>query len=350
MSEGDFSDEAEAVRSTNGLMDADDVAVLGFGSAGGTRPPVVTACDFGDDFPSCLDDLRRRNPAEGDDTDFTEAILHGIRQFDAADGVSSSVLVMLTDGEYDPDGDGSVSPNEAAALDQALDQARDAKVQVWPIGFGASNLTELQRLADRGAALICAGRDPAQPEPIHLSNPAQLGERLKTVVIDAQCGQESQGSFDVGDEIGRVRIPYPVESFPEGGPYEINVTGPKGTLVVPCELSGSTVMCLVDVDRLGAGEWTVDPAPGFERVIYERAPRQLRELRLIAAQDESDIVITLQSDDGEALRPRDGRMRVAWEAEDGERSEYRQIGPDAEVRFPGGCRPTRGWRSSDADL
>ena len=183
--------------------------------------------DLGGDFPSCLDGLRRRNPEEGDDTDFTEAILQGIRQFDGADDVTGSVLVTLTDGEYDPDGDGSESPCEDAALDQALADARDADVQIWPIGFGASNLTELLRLADGGSALICAGRDPAQPEPIHLSNPAQLGERLKTVVIDAQCGQESQGSFDVGDEIGRVRIPYPVESSPRVAPTK-STSGHEG--------------------------------------------------------------------------------------------------------------------------
>ena len=60
---------------------------------------------------------------------------------------------------------------------------------------------------------------------------------------------------------------------------------------MPCELSGSTVMCVVDVDRLGAGEWTVDPAPGFERVIYEHAPASCAS----SASSPSRMRVTLSS-------------------------------------------------------
>jgi von Willebrand factor type A domain len=201
LSEADVVQEKEAARSIalSALSPASTIAVVGFGSseADGQSavdvvcpPTVLDTAQNLDAVTVCINELHRRTPQEGDNTDHLAALKQARSYLD--NGVPRAKIVfLLTDGElrvpnteaYGRDAE----DRKAFALKQIEDTEKPrlvaAGAQVWPLGFGKANLNELARFA--------AGRscDPKLPAPAAevISDPAELSSAVLKAFSSAAC-------------------------------------------------------------------------------------------------------------------------------------------------------------------
>ena len=210
MSMSDINDEIDAIvalvsrRELSGDSPSTRIAVAGFGSglnAVAEKCPMqqVNTANV-NDFRDCVEKIGRRS-GSGVHTDFASAFEYAVEIFNASNSVDPSrVVILLTDGKYDPfgkRGDGEPTSLEVSSLEDATDALREIRAQIWPIGFGKVLEEELQNLARSGApsecsnarqpyaiigqdglrgeylleileATICAGIKPPQPTPYDL--------------------------------------------------------------------------------------------------------------------------------------------------------------------------------------
>jgi hypothetical protein len=156
------------------------VAVIGFGSDDGGESaldivcpsaPVDTVADR-QHFSDCVRGLQKRQPSHGDNTDHVQALNQALTVLAAGPANESRIVFLLTDGVLDvgasPQYGADKTPaqrNQAAAalLGQAIDQARQDKIQIWPLGFGASlDRHALDNFAAGGYQGTCG---PGSPTP-----------------------------------------------------------------------------------------------------------------------------------------------------------------------------------------
>jgi LPXTG-motif cell wall-anchored protein len=154
----ELSDESLKVR----------IAIAGFGS--GDRavdekcPPLVVTTKNVRDLIVCSDLVRRRT-GSGQHTDFAKALTYASETFRTVGGSGvARVVILMTDGKYDPVGKRSASGLTDAqrdALDEATASLRADGAQIWPLGFGQVEKEELDDLARSGAPSTCpTGRQP----------------------------------------------------------------------------------------------------------------------------------------------------------------------------------------------
>ncbi|MFF3326309.1 VWA domain-containing protein [Streptomyces sp. NPDC002889] len=145
----------------------------------------------------CASELRRREPDEGSGTDFISAVRQGVARLTEAPGPAvPRVLFLLTDGRLDVKDsytyrdldDASRDDAVERDLQQALKQAAEAKVQIWPLGFGSDiDRDALRGLAAGGYQAGCKDIPEARPKAAVVSKAEDVGEALETAFSAARC-------------------------------------------------------------------------------------------------------------------------------------------------------------------
>ena len=144
------------------------VAIAGFGSGSAAvdekcEPTLITIENV-QDLAVCAEKVRRRN-STGQHTDFAKAFEYASTVFEASDSRGSDrVVILLTDGKYDPDGkrgSSGLTAENIRTLNESTASLREKNVQIWPLGFGQVEEDELNELARSGAPTQCpTGRNP----------------------------------------------------------------------------------------------------------------------------------------------------------------------------------------------
>jgi hypothetical protein len=203
------------------------VSVVGFGSADATgQTPVGPICpptrlDSSQNrqaLANCVQQLHRRSPAEGNDTDYIAALSTALSYLDTPDAANQPKLVyLLTDGMLDVSNSpayGNTPDNRNAAARQQLPgllaDLGHAGVQVWPLGFGHVDHAQLDSLA-AGAAQGGCGATTPKPSATVITGSADLLRAIGAVSRSARCASVSD----------------PVTStLPEGGTVDLTVDVP----------------------------------------------------------------------------------------------------------------------------
>jgi hypothetical protein len=183
------------------------VGVLGFGGiTNSSQSAVDPVCQMTEvntpanrqALSDCISQLHKRTPAEGDRTDFIDAINDGVSDLTSTGDTGRPLLLfLLTDGVLDmvgaPNYSGTNAQINKAAnqnlLTQTLPDAKTAQVRLWPLGFGPSvNLAELQEIAAGGAQGSCNQALPdATPKAITVASASQIEKRLPQIFANARC-------------------------------------------------------------------------------------------------------------------------------------------------------------------
>jgi hypothetical protein len=180
------------------------VSVVGFASDNGTRSPVDVVCPplvlsgpaERDHIAQCVSGLRKRTRPEGDGTDHAEALQQAmsyLRDGSPADG--PKLIFLLTDGVLDVTDSPRYGANKTGdqrndaareVIRQTLTQARDAGVQVWPLGFGKVDTNALNGFAEGGYRGSCGPNVP-QPRATVVSSSADVADALLRAFSSGRC-------------------------------------------------------------------------------------------------------------------------------------------------------------------
>jgi TIR domain/von Willebrand factor type A domain len=191
---------AASIIATTELSPSSQVAIVGFGSRGGTgASPVDVVCPLTElaseaeraKLNRCVKNIHSRTEAEGNSTDFVAALdqAHAIMA-ESDDQNRLKIVFLLTDGKLDVVGDPAYGPYEATRNANAqnelhgrvLPDLREAGVQIWPLGFGDVDASALQAMAASGARSRCG-----TPRATILPNSAILVEGLAGAFATARC-------------------------------------------------------------------------------------------------------------------------------------------------------------------
>lgn len=189
--------EVDAVKTIINLpeMSADGlrVGVLPF-SSGRESPRIVEDCaleEISEDsiaaLTKCANQITRQKRRGSSDTDFAATIVKAVDLFKSdKNGNSSKVLVLMTDGKYDPNGDQMTSPSEQKSLDDALLYAKKNKVFLWALGFGQADIPTLNKYVADAADPELAAKCPASPVALPGTD-ENLSEQMRGIILLATC-------------------------------------------------------------------------------------------------------------------------------------------------------------------
>jgi len=277
LSQGDIDLERKAVEDSVGLSSILKrnirVGVIPFSSGVGS-PRKLGRCELIaiDDSNSellkeCAKKIKRQFNEQGN-TDFASAfnsIADRVKQ--SADKDRIPVIILLTDGIYDPDGDQESSTTEKDNLNSALDRLKEAKVPIWALGFGLANLEALSLYSEvtRQENGNCNAQSNAR-----LVEKEALAIQMQVIVGEATCSDITPKSVPstrfIHPLIDEVSVTYFVKDniIP-------TLTAPKNK--VPCldnfrEISKNVYQCTVETDGTDVGLWVADAGKGAT-VVWE---------------------------------------------------------------------------------
>ncbi|WP_427168368.1 VWA domain-containing protein [Streptomyces sp. C1-1] len=211
---GDLDRERDAVSSISVGEPSARSRMMVYGFADATtagQSPVDEVCSMRqldtvgrERIGQCAAGLNRRTEAEGSGTDFISAVRQGVtRLVEARDLGRPRVLFLLTDGHLDVRDsyryrglDPTTRDAQADAdLAQALREARDAKVQIWPLGFGDDvDEKRLEEMAAAGYRDGCRDLPQTRPRAATVPGAEQLGRALQAAFAAARCLYQESGS------------------------------------------------------------------------------------------------------------------------------------------------------------
>lgn len=210
---GELAREKDAVTAIAGSDPSprSRMVVYGFADARTeTQSPVDEVCPMREldavgreQIGECAGDLSERTAQEGSGTDFISAVRQGVTRLkEARDTGRPRVLFLLTDGYLDVKDsyryrgldDRTRDEQAAADLADALREAADAKVQIWPLGFGGDvDRESLDAMAAGGYRDGC--RDLPQTTPkAQVVSAEGVGPALESAFAAARCLYREPGS------------------------------------------------------------------------------------------------------------------------------------------------------------
>jgi len=284
------------------------IAIAGFGSGDEAVdekcPPLIVTTRNVLDLRDCSDLVRRRSNF-GQHTDFAKALSYASQTFrNLGSPASSRVVILMTDGKYDPVGTRSgsgLTEADRAALDEATSALRADGVQIWPLGFGQVERNELDDLARKGAPSTCpTGR---QPYAIVAAG-RSLDEYLLEILGATIC---------IGTE-GAVEVPYDYPVHPFVNEVTLTVRGASkepDVVVVSTKKSlcvgewkqaeDGSLACNVNVGGADTGVWRITSASttSDEKPTVETSQSGRVDLRLSACKETSAVVSVSRIDNTE---------------------------------------------------
>jgi hypothetical protein len=183
-------------------------------SSGADSPRDVPECGLTETDPSgianltkCVNQVVRQQKRGRADTDFAQAIEKAVSDFDNSQ--ATKIVVLLTDGKYDPDGNESISPAEQATLDEVLQDAKKKKVSLWSLGFGKADIKALQSYIDKtfDGSESCSTKSTAV-----LAEGLDLSKKFEKIIDFATCTGHISGSanpdfnFSVSPLLSKINI------------------------------------------------------------------------------------------------------------------------------------------------
>ncbi|WP_052422629.1 vWA domain-containing protein [Nonomuraea candida] len=210
------------------LSPRSQVAVVGFGSSNGPGQSAVdivcplTGVETAQDRESlsrCVEKLRRREAHEGNDTDHAAALEQALDIMNEPDDQQRAKIVfLLTDGVLDvarsPQYGADPRDRNANARRQiagTLGDAREGRVQIWPLGFGSADQAGLKAFADGGWREPCGTLESARPRARVVAGSADVERSLLEAFAYARCagiGESVTDSLDAGATVDlHVTIP-----------------------------------------------------------------------------------------------------------------------------------------------
>ncbi|MFL6118859.1 VWA domain-containing protein [Actinophytocola sp.] len=274
------------------LSDRSTVSIVGFASDNGNHSPVDVVCPpivlsgaaERERISRCVGDLRKRTESEGSGTDHAEALKQAMSYLrDGSPEEGPKLVFLLTDGvldvsdspRYGVDKTGQQRNDAArAVIDQTLTEARDAGVQIWPLGFGKVNVAALRGFAAGGYQNSC-GPDVPKPSATVVSSSADVADALLRAFSAGRCTGigpidkrpispgghvevpvtippiATDGSIVVVKHDGRISVDY---VDPKGNPVPKSGTSASGAFQVSGESSPVEVLHIVEPMP---GRWTV---------------------------------------------------------------------------------------------
>lgn len=289
------------------------IAVAGFGSGDKAVdekcPPTVVTTENVRDFIDCSDLVRRRT-SSGQHTDFAKALTYASQTFQSlGTSVSARVVILMTDGKYDPVGKRSASGLTDAdrdALDEATAALRADGAQIWPLGFGQVERDELDDLARQGAPSTC----PTGRQPYAI---VAAGRSLDEYLL------EILGATICGDYEPPTPIPYDYKVHPFVNEVTLTVRGASeepSVVVVSTNKSlcvgewkqagDGSLACNVKVGGIDTGVWKITSASSAsdEGPTVETSQSGRVDLRLSVCKETSAVVSVSRIDGTE----------IAWNA------------------------------------
>jgi len=250
------------------------LGVLPF-SSGDESPRIVSACSLtlmdkpGQTalFNDCPNKIVRQTEDSRANTDFASAIAEAVKILKTGEEDRIPVLILLTDGQYNPDGDGTESEAEKVALDESLAGAKEGGVSIWPIGFGAPDVVALEEMAMAGAQIN--NGCPAQPKSQIAKDLGVIDNYLRAIIGTVTCtGWEppapTPSKYTVHPMMQRLDLQ--VSLVGEEDPV---LRDPKGQ--IKCggdwEILGPYASCSLQLDGDTSGEWELIASEG-SRVVW----------------------------------------------------------------------------------
>jgi len=284
------------------------IAIAGFGSGENAVdekcPPLIVTTRNVRDLIDCSDLVRRRSKS-GQHTDFAKALSYASQTFrNLGTSASARVVILMTDGKYDPVGKRSSSGLTEAdrdALDEATSALRADGVQIWPLGFGQVERDELDDLARQGAPSTC----PTGRQPYAI---VAAGRSLNEYLL------EILGATICTDVDPQKPIPYDYKVHPFVNEVTLTV---RGTSVEPNVVVISTnrslcggewkqaedgsLACNVKVGGADTGVWTITSASSAsnEAPTVEASQSGRVDLRLSECKETSAVVSVSRIDNTE---------------------------------------------------
>jgi von Willebrand factor type A domain len=225
------------------------VSVLGFGgpdaedrnnqqrSVDQVCPPTqVSTATSRQSLSSCIGSLKVRTEAQGWNTDFISAIDQAAADLEQGGNAGEPrLLFLLTDGYLDLYGDpayaGTQAQVDAAAqlnlTQQALPTARKGDVEIWPLGFGQADYSELNLMAAGGAQLPCTSLPDARPHAIRVTSAAQAEVELPVVYGYARCVNAGVPRYAQLSAGGSANLTVNVPVIATAGAIEVNRQNPR---------------------------------------------------------------------------------------------------------------------------
>ncbi|MEU8759984.1 vWA domain-containing protein [Streptomyces sp. NPDC048659] len=213
--------EAAAALTQGEISDRSRAIVLGFSSAEKTGQaavrdicPLLPVDEAGRRrLSDCVQDLTRRDEARmGPGTDFPAAIGQAVSRLTSGAAPSTArtpgapatpkVVFLLTDGKLDV-GDSpeygtdpaARQANGAKRLDEELAKAREAGVQIWPLGFGTGiDEGALTAMAEGGYRGACSDVPGSTPRMRVAGTSAELDAVLQETFAAARCARIEHGT------------------------------------------------------------------------------------------------------------------------------------------------------------
>ena len=280
LSAEDVAREQEAVENIINLPKLKDqsirIQILPF-SSGSTSPRLLPVCDLteldiaGVAFLSekCLPQIRRESSDSGSNgagnTDFASAIDTALSVlFEKNDPGRRKAILLLTDGRFDPTGNGEPSIAEQQSFGSVLGRAEKERVQIWPLGFG--DKVEFFALTDYAAKGYQGEKNCPRPRP-EIADPDKLGTLVYTMIGAITCSdipppQPTPSDIVVHPFVDRLSI----SVFDSAS--EPAVKGPDGT--IECadqwEKKGTRYLCQLVLDGSQPGVWNVFGSDGSKVV------------------------------------------------------------------------------------
>ena len=194
-----FSDIKREQEAVEGIISLDllknkgiRVGIIPF-SSGPSSPRRLENCelvpiDDGNDrvLKDCAKYIRRQFNEAGN-TDFAAAFKFVANIVASSKDLSrTSSIILLTDGNYDPDGDEKSSVAEKESLDTALAVLKESNVSIWSLGFGSANKTKLDEYSDMASPRKNSNCDDVKPNA-RIVEPEDLIFQLQAIAAEATC-------------------------------------------------------------------------------------------------------------------------------------------------------------------
>lgn len=245
------------------------LGVLPFSSGEGS-PRSVPECDLTEtdsrgieNLTTCVDQVVRQQKRGQADTDFAQAIEMATSNFSNSN--ATKVIVLLTDGKYDPDGNESISPEEQKTLDGVLDKAKGNKISLWALGFGKADIKALQSYIDQtfDGSESCSTKSVAV-----LAKGLDLSEKFEKIIDFATCTGHISGranpnfDFSVSPLLSRINIEA-IAATGSLGESSVVVKDANGEKVCnEPELVAGRWRCSETLMGENAGKWTLTDRTG----------------------------------------------------------------------------------------
>ena len=298
------------------------LGVLPF-SSGDESPRIVSACSLtlmdkpGQTalYNDCPNKIVRQTEDSRANTDFASAIAEAVKTLKTGEEDRIPVLILLTDGQYNPDGDGTESEAEKVALDESLAGAKSGGVSIWSIGFGAPDFPALSEMSKAGAQVDSSC--PGQPEARIAKDLGDISNYVRAIIGTVTCTDmpppsPTPSTYTVHPMMQRLDIQ--VTLLGEEDPV---LRDPKGQ--IECngdwEILGPYASCSLQLDGDTSGEWQLSASEG-SRVIWS-ASGQL-DVSFQSCESTPEIVVR-----------RSDKASIDWENQDlWPKADLEQFGKD----------------------